>query len=160
MSSTITPDVLSAAVSEFNAGANYPVGRYQITYVDGALQYAGGTSGGQAGGWSVNFNFNGPLGYHVTDGNGNDVAFPATTAGYANQAACEAANAGNQILYAHAGGTIGMYLHDTDYNDNTAGYPAPTFSMAPAPAPPLAVPTLAATGETAGGVPAILLKVS
>ena len=102
----------------------------------------------------MNANLNGPLGYHVTDGNGNDVAFPATTAGYASQAACEAANAGETLIYAHRGGPIGMYLHDTNYADNTGGSPAPTFSVDLYVSPL----TLTATPQIAGGIPSIALS--
>lgn len=154
MSTTITPDVLSSAVSQFSAGANYPAGRYLISYVDGALQYAGGTTGGMMGGWAVNNTVRGHLGYHVTDGSGNDVLFPATSSEFASQSQCEAANAGESLVFVHIGGTIGMYLYDTNYNDNTAGSPAPTFSLASAPAPP---PTLTATPTVANGVPGIIL---
>ena len=118
----VTPDILSATVSWFDGGADFPAGEYVVAYVTGAMQYAYGAE------WKVNFNDTGN-GFHVTDDGGNDVFGPGNDNHYDSVAECEAGNAGLQITYNHTGGKIGMYLEDDPYDDNSGGSPSPTFSL-------------------------------
>lgn len=123
--STVTPDILSGAVSYFNLNA--PAGNYKVSYVNGALKYS------PAAGWSLNDEamFGGQYRIYYTSAEGTTVpiAFPGTTTQYSSQALVEAANAGKSVQFTHYGGSIGCYLFDTIYNDNVPGSPNPTFQL-------------------------------
>lgn len=117
----ITPDITTGAVVNFGS---FPAGRYQVYYVEGALQYQDVT-----GPWWLNAA--GIYGYRVLHSGGNaELEGPYTTyTPQASQADVETANAGAVIEFDHAGGTIGMYLHDTPLTDNKPGSPNPTFEL-------------------------------
>jgi hypothetical protein len=140
---SVTPDIFSAGVSNFNGGASFPSGVYTLIYVNGAMKLSAGN------GYSC-------YSYVVTDGVGNTLAAPGIVAQYATQALCEAANGGMQVTYNHAGGTIGVYLQDSPYNDNVAGAPNPTYRL-DGPAPPPA-PTLTAFGVVIGSTAGISVQ--
>lgn len=140
---TVTPDIGSSAVSNFSGGANKPAGLYYVEYVDGAMRES---NDGAAHQWSVNGRGAGyaqEVGYHVTDGPNDGTGNNAYTTnpgpfgvpivgawGYADQASCEAANAGFATPYCHVGGKpIGVYYFDPVYTDNVAGSPNPTWRL-------------------------------
>ncbi len=120
----VTPDILSPANSAFNGGMGLAAGRYRVRYENGALEYAP-CMPTQC--WSVNTI---GAGFRVFyDGGLTDVQFPASTNTFPTQAGCEADNSGKLLDFDHIGGTIGMYLFDTNYPDNVAGAPNPTFKL-------------------------------
>lgn len=116
----VVPDITSNAVSYFSGP--FVAGRYRVNYVEGALQYAGGLWGLNAGA---------PYGFRVVHSGGSAVIEgPYTTyTQQASQADVETANAGAYVEFDHAGGTIGVYLQDTPYEDNDPGSPNPTFEL-------------------------------
>lgn len=114
---SVTPTVLSAAVSYFNSGASFAAGTYIISYVDGAFQAGGAMSGFQVWDYVINY------------GGGSTHFLPANVGTFSTQAQAESANAGKTKLIVHSGGQIGMWLSDMPYTDNIAGSPAPTFSL-------------------------------
>jgi hypothetical protein len=125
--STVTPDILSGAVSYFNTNA--PAGNYKVSYVNGALKYS------PTQGWALNVrnppNNEGYVIYYTgPEGTQLPLNFPGTNDNtFPSQAAVEAANAGVSITFQHYGGAIGIYLFDSIYGDNVAGSPTPTFQL-------------------------------
>jgi len=120
---TVTPDPQSGLTSYFNNGAAMPGGLYQVSYVNGAL-FRG-----------ANWIFNAMLSldnryYYLIDNvyPPSGLVFPGTTNTFTSQAAVEAANAGQQITYKHAGGTIGMVSMWSGHV-YSPGTVAPTFAL-------------------------------
>lgn len=121
----ITPSITSAAITYWDSGNDIPAGIYRVAYFNGAwispgpiyLVGDGVPAAGKGRGYYIKF-----------DDGAQEVAFPPSGL-YSSQAECEAANAGASITFAHTGGKIGMYLHDSPYNDNTDGSPNPTFKL-------------------------------
>lgn len=123
----ITPGIFSAVPTFFGGGAAFPAGNYRVDYVNGAVIYGLGAQ------YRLNWTDRGPpgaIGYKVKyNGGVVEQFFPGTDGPYATQALCEAANAGKSITFAHTGGTIGMFLQDDPYFDNSDGSPDPTFEL-------------------------------
>lgn len=120
----VTPDILSSAVSFYSGGGPLVAGTYRVQYVNGAMEYAN-CMPTQC--WSVNTI---GAGFHVVYNGGTaDVLFPASTNTFPNQAGAEAENTGKIIDIVHTGGTIGVFLNDTNYGDNQPGAPNPTFKL-------------------------------
>lgn len=125
----VTSVVTSAAVQNFNSGANFAAGRWRVGYAGTGAYKINGNSPN----WGVQYNDNdaqigGVHGFYITDGAGNVAYGPGNTIGYPNQAAAEVGNSGLVVFYDHVGGKpIGMYLYDGEYGDNVAGSPNPQF---------------------------------
>lgn len=119
MPTTVTPDILSNTPSYFNSGASYATGTYIVTYTSGAMKYSPATN------WFCNA-------YRIIDDSSNITLGPCygVLTAYANQAACEAANAGTFVTYTQTvTGKIGLFFTDSFYGDNVAGSPSPTFQL-------------------------------
>lgn len=118
---TIAPTVFSSVGASWGT---LPAGTYRVSYVNGAMRYGNNAL------WLLNLN-NGlaTAGFKIRHSGGTTVDFPGTTGTYGSQALVEAANAGKSIAITHTGGTISMFLNDTDYGDNHAGSPGPTFRL-------------------------------
>lgn len=119
----VEPDIFSDAQSSFGT---QPAGSYRIEYVEGALQYLGGTV------WKLNGSS--AHGYRIVHSGGTEVEGPGagdygTVMEFASQAAVESHYAGAFVDFTHTGGTISMYLLDDPYGDNAAGTPNPTFRL-------------------------------
>lgn len=114
---SVTPTIFGPTVSFFNSGANFAAGTYQVNYVNGAFKLA------------PNFGYS--VWDYMVDYGATTVNFPskAGSAQFDTQALCEAANAGSQIVFHHAGGPIGVWLSDSNYGDNQPGAPNPTFNL-------------------------------
>lgn len=118
---TVTPDILSATVSYFDGGDNFAAGEYRIYYEAGAIEYGPGQ------GYRVNA---GGIGFYVAyDDGASEVQAPGTSTTYGTVAEVEAANAGLIVDIVHTGGTIGIYLGDSPYGDNTG--PGVTYRICP-----------------------------
>ncbi len=120
----ITPDIFSPTQSAWNGGLALPAGTYRIMYDSGAMEYAP-CFPTQC--WSVNTIGAGFRLFY--DGGLSDVSFPASENTFPNQAGAEAENTGKHLDVTHIGGTMGMYLADTNYPDNVPGAPNPTFKL-------------------------------
>jgi hypothetical protein len=118
---TITPPITSGSGASWGT---VPAGNYRISYVNGALRYGANAL------WFLNID-NGLAheGYKIVHSGGTQVEFPGTFDAYGSQALVEAANVGKSILIHHTGGEIKMYLTDSNYGDNGAGMPNPTFRL-------------------------------
>lgn len=112
----ITPDVFSATVSYWAGGQALDAGTYRINYINGAYKPSS-LAGFQV--WN----------YMVNNGATTSGFLPGNVGSFATQAICEAANSGRSFSFTHTGGSIGMWLSDSPYNDNVAGSPNPTFSL-------------------------------
>lgn len=119
----VMPSIFTNDVSYWNGGGSLPAGTYQVRYKSGAMKYNPGF------GWSVNYEIN--AGFRIVfSGGASQVEGPFTTYGdNLDQAAAEAANAGATVDFVHTGGTIGIYLLDIPYGDNSNGFPNPTFDL-------------------------------
>lgn len=123
---TVTPDILSAALSFFDSGNPQPAGRYRIEYVNGAMEYAN-CMPDQC--WSVN-TIGAGFRYKYVAGGLQDALFPASTAAFLTQPEAEAENTGLFVDFdTDTPAAISMYLGDTNYPDNQAGAPNPTFRL-------------------------------
>ena len=126
LANAVTPFITSNAISYFNSGAPYSPGMYCITYLVGAYGL------GQNGLWTINQDIdrgNGgvSLAYKITDGFAT-IDGPGNYDSYGSQAGCQSANVAKVVYFYHAYSTpIGMYLNDSNYVDNIAGSPNPTF---------------------------------
>jgi len=133
----VTPDVTTGAISWFIDGADYDAGTYRICYVRGAYAYNPlGYALGYGDTVNGNYSIENPTplgkaaGFYITDGLGNEALAPGNMTNYASQADCEAGNAGQSVIYVHAGsGPIGVYLNDFPYWDNAVDGIGPTFTI-------------------------------
>lgn len=118
---TITPPVTNSGGASWGTRA---AGTYIISYVNGAMRYGNNAL------WFVNID-NGiaQKGFYIRHSGGTQVKFPGTNDSFGSQAVVEAANAGKNISISHSGGEISMFLDDSDYGDNHAGSPSPTFRL-------------------------------
>jgi len=124
---TVTPDITAAApVVVFDSGNPQPAGRYRIEYVNGAMEYAN-CMPDQC--WSVN-TIGAGFRYRYFAPGFQAALFPASTAAFLTQPEAEAENTGLFVDFdTTAAGAISMYLGDTNYADNQAGAPNPTFRL-------------------------------
>jgi hypothetical protein len=124
---TVTPDITAATpVVFFDSGNPQPAGRYRIEYVEGAMEYAN-CMPDQC--WSVN-TIGAGFRYRYFAPGLQDALFPASTAAFLTQPEAEAENSGLFVDFdTTAAGAISMYLGDTNYADNQAGAPNPTFRL-------------------------------
>lgn len=131
---TVAPDIFSGTPSFFGA---YPAGYYRVSYLYGAMKYNNGFSY-----WNLN---NSPAyGFRLVYSGGLNVvegpmvnydAFPTPDEVAAN-------NAGANVEFYHAGGTIGMFLQDQPYTDNAQSPQGnPTFRLYSICNPPATTPT-------------------
>lgn len=120
---TVTPYIFSSEIQWFSGdSSDFPEGLYEVRYVEGAMKYNGSF------GWSVNYSVTAGFLVKYNDG-ANEVSAVVITGDFVNQAAAEAANAGQKVQFTHTGGKIGIYLKDSPYNDNVEGDPNPTFTL-------------------------------
>lgn len=125
-SPTVTPDVTTGAISYFGGGAYYGAGLWRISYISGSYKTS------PTGGWTVNYGEETGFrrtAFQITDGKGNVYDTPGHFETFDTQAACLAANTGLFQPFYHQGGPLGVYLLDTNYTNNTAGTPSPTFRL-------------------------------
>ena len=123
---TVTPDILSATASFFDSGNPQPAGRYRITYETGAMEYANCMPDPC---WSVN-TVGAGFHYRYFAPGLIDALFPASTNVFDTEAEAWAENDGKFVDFeTTAVAAISMYLSDTNYPDNQAGTPNPTFRL-------------------------------
>lgn len=124
---TVTPSILAGTLSFFDSGNPQPPGRYRIRYETGAMQYAACFPDPC---WSVN-TVGAGFRYVYFAGHGPPgELFPALETVFLTQAAAEAANAGLYVDFdTTISAAISMRLGDTNYADNQAGAPNPTFRL-------------------------------
>lgn len=108
----ITPDVTTGAVSEFTSLSVYPAGNYRVTYVSGAIKY------NPAFDYCVQWPVGGDMFRIVHDNGATQIEAPGDNVFYATVGAAETANAGAFVDFVHTGGTIGIFLLDSPYEDN------------------------------------------
>ena len=100
----------------------FPKGRYKIVYDSGALKYNGSlfTLG----------NDYAPNGYFLVKDKGLTVLkIDLSSAGYLTQAEAEERNAGTELTFWHAGGSIGLMFQCLSYTNNEPGTSAPVFGL-------------------------------
>jgi hypothetical protein len=123
----VQPDIYAPDVALFNNGAVFPPGSYVIRYGSGVMAYS--TVG------QFRINAASPTSscfFVVAEGSLRHTPAPGLNTAYATRALCEAANAGQQVIVTITSpSTIGIWLDDSDYLDNTThGEPeSPIFEL-------------------------------
>ncbi|NJL70077.1 MAG: cadherin-like domain-containing protein [Candidatus Competibacteraceae bacterium] len=142
---TITPNIMSGVVMNFCGGVSIPAGTYRISYVSGRFRLAPDR------GYELNSdNFSG---FKIVYNNGTSEVFYTDNTGEfdtssPNNASFDAAFVGSYRDIEHTGGTIGMYLLDDDFDDNTG---PTTFNLECAPPEPTATPSALVARLLVGG---------
>jgi hypothetical protein len=127
--------VMFGTIQYFNAGMPIPAGRYTVRYVDGCMKYAPQFD------WSVNGNLPPTCcnwWFVGTDSQDRRVLLPGTVGSVAPDGAwtnfedCVTANKLQPPkVFDHAGGKLGLFMDDIQYDDNVAGVSGrnPTYSL-------------------------------
>jgi hypothetical protein len=134
---TVAGNPLSAVPVYFNSSANFPAGKYRITYVTGVCKfdtkYGWGVS--QTGvDWRIvvkagtGFTLTGFAAPAALDSSG-PVIVNGYFRGWHTPEEAEASSAGKTLDFTHNGGALGLSLLDDPYYDNVAGSPNPTWSL-------------------------------
>jgi hypothetical protein len=112
------------AVARFAGGQHLPAGRYRVEYVDGCLKYSG------TQGWSLHAYADGHDGWWLVGETTADrivmppgtVGFMVGAGGFSTFDACVAANRARAPLeFNFGGGSLGVWLADSYYEDNLLG---------------------------------------
>jgi hypothetical protein len=124
---TVQPDINSPSIALFNNGAVFPPGAYVVRYGSGVMAYSA------AGLFQINAGSPTSSCFFVTaEGSLQHTPAPGLNTTYATAILCEAGNAGQQVIVTlTAPSTIGIWLDDSDYSDNTThGEPdSPIFEL-------------------------------
>lgn len=108
-----TTDLVNETKYYWNSGDAIPAGTYRVEYVSGWWRPYTGNSN-----HCVQHSY-APVGPFIKYNNGaSSLRAPGIVGDYSTSAACEAANAGSYANFTHTGGTISVYLYDTDHSLN------------------------------------------
>jgi hypothetical protein len=108
-----TTDLVSETLYYWNSGDAIPAGTYRVEYVSGWWRpYTGNSNHCVQHSYAA-------VGPFIKYNNGSaSLRAPGIVGDYSTSAACEAANAGSYANFTHTGGTIAVFLYDTDHSLN------------------------------------------